>query len=97
MAKWKLLGKRLLVQEILRPTFEGGIHLPDYRMHDRPREFRVIAIGTKPVDARPGDRVICHSHFTGPQELGNNLYIITEEEVLAILPAPATGPVSSTH
>jgi co-chaperonin GroES (HSP10) len=87
--KLKILGKRLLVMELPTNTAtQSGIHLPEYTHHDRPKLFRVLQLGSKPVEPKVGDRVICHSHTDGPKPLGDGRMIITEEQILAILPAP---------
>lgn len=83
----KILGKRLLVQDIT-PRQTGTIHIPEtvidhYR--DRPRLFRVLAVGTKPVEARVGERVLCHSHTANPYPLEDGRMIIGEDQIIAIL------------
>ena len=57
--------------------------------------FRVLAVGQGrrnkkgiliPVECSVGDRVMCHSYFTGPMKLDDGSYIITDSEIIAVLP-----------
>jgi len=96
----KLLGNRLLVEPIVADSI-GSIVLPESLKDDNnvggPKVFRVIQIGTGrltrkgvriPIEAAPGDRVICHSYTSGPEPLGDKRKVITEEQIIAILPCP---------
>lgn len=85
----KPTGKHLLVSRIFRP-YLGSIAIPETLQDDcnigGPKECRVIAAGPKvEKDIEPGDRVICHSWTEGPIEAGDRHYIITEQQVLAVI------------
>jgi co-chaperonin GroES (HSP10) len=98
----KPIGNHLLVQEEIRDQI-GGIFLPEKSRMDltlgRPRVFRVLAVGSGrrtrkgiqiPIETKPGDRVITYSHTTGPVDLPNGHSIISEDQILAVL--PSTNP-----
>lgn len=94
----KPLGKHIIVQEEVAEQI-GGIFLTKKAKMDlmlgRPRVFRVISVGpgrlTKkgvliPPECRAGDRIICHSYFEGPIDLPDGRHIITQDQILAVLP-----------
>jgi len=60
-----------------------------------PKLFRVISCGQGkrtrkgvlvPIECQPGDRVLCASYFTGPAELPDRRFVITDDQILAVLP-----------
>jgi len=93
----KLLGNRLHVAPVMVDRVGSVIVLPESLQADHLdsyRLFRVLAVGpgrkTKngavvPIECEPGDRVICHSHTTGPQPLKDGTLIITGDQVLAVM------------
>lgn len=95
----KPFGKRLIVQEI--PTerrLGSGIFLPDTARFDRPRMFRVLKVGTVDFGPRSGDRVLCHSHHTGPAELSaeHKVFIIDHTQVMLWFPQTVNPQEKST-
>ena len=96
----KLLSHHLHVQSIPAKQI-GSIILPkdlnEDVNHGGVKVFRVLAVGPGrrnrkgvllPLECTPGDRVMCHSYFTGPMKLDDGSYIITDSEVIAVLPKP---------
>lgn len=94
------LGNRLLVRRVAPPTTRGGIYLPESARDDAntggPKEFLVLAVGPGrmnakgvriPIECRPGDRVVCHSYTSGPVPVNDTDHIITEDQILAVIPA----------
>ena len=95
----RLLGDRLLVEPIKPATTLRGIHLPDQALDDSnvggPKQYRVIEVGPgkrlkngtiRPMPVSVGDRIICHSYTTGPYDLGQGRMILTESEIICVLP-----------
>jgi co-chaperonin GroES (HSP10) len=93
------LGNHLLVRrpEVIKTT--GLIHLPPVAQDDNntggPKEVIVLAVGpgrrnrkgvVAPIEAKPGDRCIIHSYTTGPQPLPDGSLIITDDQILAVIP-----------
>jgi co-chaperonin GroES (HSP10) len=95
----QLLGNRVLVERINPPATRNGIYLPESARDDNntggPKEFMVLAVGpgrvvkgkNRPVECQPGDRVICHSYTSGPVELEDGTRVITDDQILFVLPA----------
>lgn len=93
------LGNRLIVQ---RPTVvktSGLIHLPPVCQDDYntggPKEVLVLAVGPGrvnsrgvriPIECEPGDRLIIHSYTSGPQPLPDGNLLITDDQILAVIP-----------
>ena len=87
----KVVVKRLAAEE----TTAGGIVLPD-TAQERPREGRVLSVGDGrllPDGARAahqvseGDRVVFGSYAGTEVEVnGETLLILSEDEILAIMP-----------
>ena len=97
----RLLGNRLLVRRLNRPTSIGGIFIPETMRDDEniggPKEYLVCGVGPGltnrkglliPIPVNCGDRVICHSYFTGAIEIPDvpEMFIITADQVLAVIP-----------
>lgn len=96
----KVLANKLLVERIKRPVYPGSvIVLPPILLDDNntggPKEFLVLQTGpgrrtrkgvVLPIECEPGDRVICHSYTTGAVEVGNGKMIITDDQIIAVLP-----------
>ncbi len=91
-------SNHLVVQEEV-PEQLGSIYLTEKMKMSlqlgRPRVFRVLAKGpgrlTKkgvliPIECEPGDRIITHSYFEGPTELDDGRHIITDQQILAVMP-----------
>ena len=98
----KLLGNRAIVERVKRKTATtvGGILLPETLMDDYntggPKEYLVLQVGpghrnrdgsVRSVEFEPGDRVICHSYTQGVHELPDGRKIITDDMVIAVIPA----------
>lgn len=94
-----VLSDNLLVEAIPQTRSNGGIHFaPSYGQQENvggPKVFRVLAVGPGrvnrkglliPVEAEPGDRVICHSYTSGPIDLGGERHLIKADQILAVLP-----------
>lgn len=92
----KLLGNRLLVK-VVPPQEQsaGGIIIPENSLDCSsslcwPKMFDVLQVGTgspnRPVEAKPGERVLCHSYTSGPVPLEDGTAIIDESLILAIIP-----------
>jgi len=95
----KVLGNHLLVEAIPQTRSAGGIHFsPGYGQQENvggPKVFRVLATGPGrpnrkgvliPLEAEPGDRIICHSYTSGPVDVGPDRHLITSDQILAVLP-----------
>ena len=95
----KLLGNKLLVSPISTFKAPGPIVVPDsvkdHYAFAGPKLFRVLEVGTGrvnrkgiriPIEVSPGDRVLCQSYTTGPKEFGDGRLIITDDQILAVLP-----------
>lgn len=98
MKTYRPTGCHVLVREEI-PDQISGIYLTEHMKMSlllaKPRVFRVLAKGRGritrkgveiPIDAEVGDRLIVHSYTKGPQDMPDGLHIITEEEILAVLP-----------
>ncbi len=96
--KYRPTGCHLLVKEEI-PEQIGNIYLTEKLKMSlllaKPRVFRVLAKGPGritrkgveiPIECEVGDRLIVHSYLKGPQDMPDGLHIITEEEVLAVMP-----------
>lgn len=94
----RLTSNHLLVEPVPRDKL-GSIHLPDQLKDDHniggPKEYWVHLVGPGrltrkgvriPVEAQPGDRVVCLSYTEGPKPFDGKAFIITEDQVLLILP-----------
>ena len=77
----------------------GGIILPQSTHDDNnvggPKEVLVISVGPGklnrkgvriPIECEPGDRCIIHSYTTGPQPLPDGTLLITDDQILAVIP-----------
>ena len=62
--------------------------------------YRVLAVGPGrltrkgvrvPVECEPGDRVICHSYTSGAVPLEGGRHLITDDQILAVLPGRGVG------
>lgn len=95
----KLLSNHIHIKSIPAKQI-GTIHLMKDLNEDLNyggvKVFRVLAVGPGrvnrkghiiPVECAPGDRVMCHSYFTGPCELQDGTQIITDDQIIAVLPA----------
>lgn len=86
----RLLGKRLLVAPEIR-TKVGSVFLPPsatgFQNTGDTKVYTVIAVGSKidePINV--GDRVVCHSYTSGPEEYKDGQYFITHDQILAVIP-----------
>ena len=83
------LNKRVLVRPLKDGTSKGGIVLPD-TAQEAPQQGTVMAVyQSKTAKVKIGDTVLFNKY--GPDKLkfeGEELYIIREEELLAILCHP---------
>jgi len=94
----QLLGNRVLVERINPPETRGGIYLPESARDDNniggPKEYRVWMVGpgktikgtVVPVECAVGDRVICHSYTSGPIEVEPGYFVITADQIIAVIP-----------
>lgn len=75
----------------------------------KPRLMRVLATGPGklnkkslriPIEAHPGDKILVHSYTDGPMDLPDGTVILTDDQILAVLPqnpeSPLTKPESVT-
>lgn len=95
----ELLGNRVLVERINPATTRNGIYLPESARDDintgGPKEYRVLMVGPGrtvngcliPVECAVGDRIICHSYTTGPVDLDDGTKIITDDQIIAVIPS----------
>lgn len=96
----KLLSNHIHIQSIPAKQI-GLIQLPkdlnEDANHGGVKVFRVLAVGPGrrnrkgirlPLECSPGDRVMCHSYFTGPCKLDDGTDIITDDQIIAVLPHP---------
>lgn len=94
----KPLSNHLVVERIPQQKL-GMIHVPaafdDDNNTGGPKHVRIIAVGPGrrnkkgvliPIEAQPGDRAIIHSNTAGPQPVGNNQFVITAEQIVAVIP-----------
>ena len=99
----KLLSNHVHIKSIPAKQI-GVIHLMKDLNEDMNyggvKVFRVLAVGPGrrnrkgvllPVECSPGDRVMCHSYFTGPTSMDDGTHIITDDQIIAVLPAPSMG------
>ncbi len=89
------LGEKLVVKRLVaEDTTSGGIVLPD-AAREKPRQGRVLSVGDgrrlpdgsrAPSQVSEGDRVL-FSDYAGTQITvdGDELLIMTEDEILAVL------------
>ncbi len=96
----RLIGNRLFVQRLNPQVSRNGVFLPESARDDQniggPKEYLVLGVGPGllkkgrriPIDVACGDRVICHSYFTGAIEIPDcpGLFIITADQVIAKIP-----------
>ena len=93
-----LLGNRLLVKPFVSGVVGRGIAIPQIALEAHkfggPTEYQVEAKGPGrllkngvrvPIEANVGDRVICHSYTTGAQEIAPGWFIITDDQILAVV------------
>lgn len=91
-------GNHLIVRRLISDKI-GSIHLPESLKDDLNvggyKEWLVLAVGTGrltkkgvriPLECSAGDRIISHSYTAGAQELGNGDHIITEDQIIAVIP-----------
>lgn len=90
------LSNRLLVERILTP-YKGTLVVPigdDYMM-DGPKQWLVISVGPGrlnangiriPIECASGDRVLTYSHTDGPYPLGDGRHVITDDQIIAVIP-----------
>lgn len=80
------------IGSILLPESLKAAHFDTYRL------YRVLQVGPGritrkgvriPIECQPGDRVICHSHTTGPIKMEDGTMLITDDQILAVLPKPS--------
>jgi co-chaperonin GroES (HSP10) len=103
----KLLGDRIQVEPIIE-TMARGFHLPltatDYYNTGGPKVFRVIRVGTGrvtkrgvtvPIECEPGDKVICYSYNAAPEKFDDKTFIVTTEQILAIIPKQPCAPTNT--
>lgn len=95
----KLLRNHIHVAPIVVQRI-ASIELPAFMTEytfDTYRLYRVLQVGPGrttrkgvkiPIECEPGDRVICHSHTTGPMQMEDGTMLITDDQVLAVLPKP---------
>lgn len=96
----KPLSNHLLVEPIIY-KYHGLVALPP-SMEDSlntggVKLFRVHAVGPGrvtrkgvrvPMEIIPTDYVLCMSYTEGPREVGTNRLVLSEDMVLAVIPAP---------
>lgn len=97
----KLLSNHLHVERVkqTQASYGGRITLPQIALDDintgGPKEYRVLAVGPGrtnkksvnfPIECEPGDKVICHSYTTGSTELPDGTFIITDDQIIAVIP-----------
>jgi|SRR5215831_3995619 len=95
----KLLGNRIHIKRVQPPTSIGGIYLPPIALDDintgGPKIYEVLAVGpgrmTKkgvriPIEVSVGDRILCHSYTDGPSDLEDGTKLITDDQVLLVMP-----------
>lgn len=93
-----LTSNHLLVEPVARERI-GSIHLPDQLKDDDniggPKEYWVHLVGPGrvtrkgvriPIEAQPGDRVICQSYTDGPKPFDGRAFVITEDQILMVIP-----------
>jgi len=105
-------GRMLIAPEPSMEKTPGGLHIPDVARDPNniggPKIYRVIAVGgpalTKkgaeiPMEVGVGDRIVCHSYTTGPMNIYDDTgrMIISQDEVLAVLPAAQTEQQQDKH
>lgn len=88
--KLRILGNRLLVEEVVAIKSEGGIHFPEtavnhYQHAPGAKLYRVVQLGDKITEpVRVGDRVLCHSYTEGAVPInGGASQIIRENQIIA--------------
>lgn len=88
--KLRPLGNRVLVQRSEAKTSKGGIILPD-SAKEKPRQGKVIAVGsgkvddrghTQPIDVKVGETVL-FSSYSGT-EYQDDYLILSEDDILAV-------------
>ena len=91
----KPIGDKVLV-EVLEADEKtaGGIVLPD-TAKEKPQEGKVVAVGdgkilptgkTVPLSVKPGDRILFGKYSGNEIKVGENEYlIVNEDDILAIL------------
>ena len=83
MTKIKPLGKRILIELQKAPTTKGGLFLPTSGK-EKPTQGKVVAFGDV-KDINIGDLVYFTEYTGSPIPGEDNLLILDEEDVLAIL------------
>jgi co-chaperonin GroES (HSP10) len=108
----KLLNNDLLIRRVTPVKSHGGIDLPpewtDEFNNGICQMFKLVAKGPGRVtkkgvrilfEAQPGDNLIVFPITTGPQDVGNGMFILKkpEESVLAVVPVQIPpAPVSAS-
>lgn len=96
------LSNHLIVQRVKRPNI-GAILMPQSFLDDNntggPKEVLVLAVGPGrvnrkgiriPIECEPGDHAIIYSHTSGPEPLTDGNLVITDDQILAVLPKQNT-------
>lgn len=88
--KLRLLGNRLLVEEVIAIQSQGGIVFPEtavnhYQHAPGAKLYTVLQLGDKVTEpVRVGDRVLCHSFTDGAVPInGGASQIIREHQIIA--------------
>lgn len=92
------LSNRLVVERVKVEKI-GHIFLTNRMQDDNniggPKEVRILAVGPGrltrkgvrvPIECEPGDRAIIFSHTAGPEPIGDGKFIITDDQILAVIP-----------
>lgn len=86
----KPLGNKLLVEQLPERMPANGIVVPEAHKDSMTRGdtkvFRVLGVGRKVQDVHPGDIAICYSHTSGPIEAQDGKHIITDDQIIAVVP-----------
>lgn len=99
----RLLGNRIIAEPVIE-TMRGNLHLPatatDYYNTGGVKVFRVLQVGTGhlskkgirlPVECEPGDKVLCHSYSAAPKKFDDRTFVITTDQIIAIIPKQCTS------
>ncbi len=90
-------GNHVIVEKMKHEVSKSILWTPalDEANYGGPKLFRVLATGPGrrnrkglciPVECAAGDRVLCQSYFTGPADMGDGRFCITDDQILAVLP-----------
>jgi chaperonin GroES len=101
MASLRPLHDRVVVRRVEeQEQVRGGIIIPD-SAKEKPQEGEVVAVGNgkkgsdgkySPLDVKEGDRVLFGKYSGNEIKLdGEELLILREEDILAVLDNPSAG------